>query len=547
MMIIFLGPTITIAEANSILPQAKYLPPVQCGDIIRVLRLQPKIIAIIDGFFQDTAAVWHKELLLALEKGVKVYGASSMGALRAAELADLGMIGVGQIYTAYRSGAINDDDEVAVFHRPAESDYLSVSDAMVNIRATLAEAQSQDIINAETSSALINVAKQQYYKERSLQRALLLLKKNPQYTEALVQFEKWLTSSNFIDQKKQDAIELLTGLATGALQEKKSAQVPVVNRSLYLRNLQFKVMTRPFNAYYDWLPQPEKVLLKGRLLGETYLILKNIAELLAVVDALAEKQQLPLKEKAFANFTYPELSINIDATWLQENDCQLQDAAQLSMRMARIDSLLISADDSLQQEVGTINEFIIKELQFLNIFAKYTHHANDAMALAAYQEEFPADYKLRSIKALLWRFIYGYLKKNNLQPEPAGVQSLSDKFRQNKNLFTTEDMEAWLAVNRLDLPKYHQLIAMESFYLHVIKNHNINALEISCREDIFWLLDAFYVTGLYQHARKIFFNPKLEQVIIQNILSMNIQNKENFLKLLDFDGGLRTLLLMQKI
>ena len=80
-------------------------------------------IAIIDGYFERMAAVWHKEILLALERGIAVWGAASMGALRAAELAPFGMIGVGAIYRAFARGALDADDEVAVAHLPAEHGY----------------------------------------------------------------------------------------------------------------------------------------------------------------------------------------------------------------------------------------------------------------------------------------------------------------------------------------------------------------------------------------------------------------------------------------
>jgi len=46
----------------------------------------------------------HHELLDALEEGVAVFGGASMGALRAAELWQHGMVGVGKIFRAYRDG-----------------------------------------------------------------------------------------------------------------------------------------------------------------------------------------------------------------------------------------------------------------------------------------------------------------------------------------------------------------------------------------------------------------------------------------------------------
>src|SRR5262249_39035557 len=128
--IVFLGPSLSVKEARQILPRAIYFPPVRCGDILRTMRLNPKMIVIIDGFFEHTAAVWHKEILLAIEKGIIVIGASSMGALRAAELYNYGMIGHGKIYEDFKKNILEDDDEVAVMHLSANYHYKAMSDAM---------------------------------------------------------------------------------------------------------------------------------------------------------------------------------------------------------------------------------------------------------------------------------------------------------------------------------------------------------------------------------------------------------------------------------
>jgi hypothetical protein len=57
-----------------------------------------------------------------MEQGVHVFGAASMGALRAAEMHSLGMVGIGTIFQWYRDGKIVADDEVAVRHGPPNSD-----------------------------------------------------------------------------------------------------------------------------------------------------------------------------------------------------------------------------------------------------------------------------------------------------------------------------------------------------------------------------------------------------------------------------------------
>jgi hypothetical protein len=157
--IIFAGPTLTIPGAR---------PPVAVGDVLAATRERGvKRIAIIDGYFERMAAVWHKEILIALERGIAVYGAASMGALRAAELAPFGMIGVGAIYRDFKAGRLVADDEVAVAHLPAEAGYRAVSDALVNLRHGLAAAARARVISAATAKALVELARARFYRERS--------------------------------------------------------------------------------------------------------------------------------------------------------------------------------------------------------------------------------------------------------------------------------------------------------------------------------------------------------------------------------------------
>ena len=116
-------------------------------------------MVLIDGVFTQALSVWHKEILYALERGVAVYGLSSMGALRVAETAAFGAVGVGRIFDGYRSGELTDDDEVAVVHATAEWGYRSLSDAMVNIRASLGAARETGIIDDATHDRLVTLGR----------------------------------------------------------------------------------------------------------------------------------------------------------------------------------------------------------------------------------------------------------------------------------------------------------------------------------------------------------------------------------------------------
>lgn len=168
---VFLGSSLSAEQASKVL-ECQYLPPVQQGDILELLPSKPQAIGIIDGLFGAVPAVWHKEILAALAQGCHVFGASSMGALRAAELHPFGMRGVGQIFEAFRDGILEDDDEVAVSHTSGDYGYRELSVAMVNLRDRLEAAERAQILQQDEARALEAYAKSLFYPERSFQALL---------------------------------------------------------------------------------------------------------------------------------------------------------------------------------------------------------------------------------------------------------------------------------------------------------------------------------------------------------------------------------------
>jgi hypothetical protein len=216
--VVFSGPTLPAAEVTTRIG-AICLPPARQGDLWRAVReLRPAAIGLIDGRFLDVPSVWHREILAALTEGVHVFGAASMGALRAAELDSFGMHGVGQIYTAYRDGVwpdlddvFADDDEVAVIHSPIESGAIPLSDAMVDLRATLAAAAAAGVIDSEASRSLASVMKHLHFPERSFQRMVALAPSVIGASDA-ARLTAWLPSGR-ISQKRCDAIEMLDVMA----------------------------------------------------------------------------------------------------------------------------------------------------------------------------------------------------------------------------------------------------------------------------------------------------------------------------------------------
>lgn len=151
--VVFLGPSLPMAEARAIL-DADFRPPAGQGDVMRALDAAPAAIGLIDGIFKDAPTVRHRELLWALSRGVPVFGAASMGALRAAELAGDGMIGIGLIYRWYRRHPLLPDDAVAVTHTPRALGAQPLSDALIDIRRSLRAAERAGALSRHRARAL---------------------------------------------------------------------------------------------------------------------------------------------------------------------------------------------------------------------------------------------------------------------------------------------------------------------------------------------------------------------------------------------------------
>jgi len=207
---VFLGPTLPVDQARHEL-DAIYLPPVAQGDIFRLVAERPRAIGIVDGYFGAVRSVWHKELLWAMTKGIHLYGSSSMGALRAAETASFGMIGVGKIFQAFHNGTLEDDDEVAVTHLSQECGYKKLSTAMVNVRATVDAAIAKGIVSAASGLEFVRIAKSMFYPERCYESILLRSIQCGVPPSQVESFKAWLPSGE-VDQKASDAIEMLRAI-----------------------------------------------------------------------------------------------------------------------------------------------------------------------------------------------------------------------------------------------------------------------------------------------------------------------------------------------
>lgn len=238
-IVVFLGPSLSLEQARRRL-DATYLPPVAQGDILRVLASAPTAIGIVDGLFDRVPAVWHKEILVALESRVLVAGAASMGALRAAELDGFGMRGIGSIYAQYRSGQLEDDDEVAVAHGDAEFGWRPLSEAMVNVRDHCRRAVAAGVLAPCAAAIVIDRAKRLHYPERRYPRILAEARAAGVPAAEIEPFEAWRRTSG-PGLKARDTMALLAYLARPSARRRAPSPAWRLERTEFLEMLRLEV------------------------------------------------------------------------------------------------------------------------------------------------------------------------------------------------------------------------------------------------------------------------------------------------------------------
>jgi hypothetical protein len=168
----FVGPSLPDREVRALDPDAIILPPAVHGDVYRAASDGARTIVVVDGLFEAVRAIWHKEILWAIDRSCRVIGAASMGALRAAECEAFGMEPVGRIADDYVSGRRTSDGDVAVLHGWAEDGWIALSEPIVNIDATLARLSHHGLLADEEVDGLRCAARSIFYPDRTWARVV---------------------------------------------------------------------------------------------------------------------------------------------------------------------------------------------------------------------------------------------------------------------------------------------------------------------------------------------------------------------------------------
>lgn len=207
MIVVFAGPSVAHLASDR-MAGMEVRPPAACGDLLRAIRQGATAIGLIDGLFEATASVWHKEILFGIAEGVRIAGASSMGALRAAECHIFGMEGVGRVFADYAAGRRTADADVAVLHAPAELGFAPLTLALVNADATIERMETLQHVTTEEASALRDAARSLHYKERTWSAIAAIGASDEARRRRMLD----LAHDDAVDQKARDAEELFERL-----------------------------------------------------------------------------------------------------------------------------------------------------------------------------------------------------------------------------------------------------------------------------------------------------------------------------------------------
>src|SRR5580704_11769643 len=172
---VFCGPSLPPEDRRGF-GAVTFLPPAARGDVERA-SLEFDAILLIDGVFHHELAPSPKECYRAAQR-VRAFGASSMGALRAAECAPYGFLPLGAIACWYSNEVIDGDDEVAMLVHPETHAALTVPS--VNVRYVARLSQRRGLLTKAEAARLIERARAIFYMDRTWEDVVALVPERAQ-------------------------------------------------------------------------------------------------------------------------------------------------------------------------------------------------------------------------------------------------------------------------------------------------------------------------------------------------------------------------------
>ncbi|WP_131735419.1 TfuA-like protein [Actinomadura roseirufa] len=202
---VYVGPTCPASEILQRFPDVVMHPPASHGDFFSSEIRSGDAAVVVDGFYHHRLGLRHKEYLHALDRGVSVIGAASIGALRALELDAFGMRGLGVVYELYRAGVFDGDDAVAVAHED-EAPYSTLSVPLVNLYTAAKAASAVGVLRERDVDEVISALRSEYYPSRTQQRVLHIMRRAG-WPDLADWYERQVADDPLVfDQKRRDCL-----------------------------------------------------------------------------------------------------------------------------------------------------------------------------------------------------------------------------------------------------------------------------------------------------------------------------------------------------
>lgn len=174
---LFVGPTaFGVSNRFFARPDLVMHGPAARGDIAALRgTLSPGAsVALIDGRFGDVPAVTHWEILEMLDAGVRVFGLSSMGAIRAAELYRYGMTPYGSVAQRFVDDLDFPDDEVTMLHSPRPP-YAPISEPLAHLRECVRHLIAHGFLSAEQAGRVTDSLRERWFGDRTWETLIKLV------------------------------------------------------------------------------------------------------------------------------------------------------------------------------------------------------------------------------------------------------------------------------------------------------------------------------------------------------------------------------------
>lgn len=204
---IYSGLSLDEKTAKDILPGARFSRPIRRGDLLGDVRSKFHVVCIIDGAFHHYPAVNCGEIMDALRAGMRIYGSSSMGALRASELDAHGMIGHGKIYEYVKKNPFFRDDYLGQTFEDEAGKLRASSIPYIDLFFRLKPLMEARLLAKREFDRICEFYRELHYTDRNLRVLFQMLDRDFKNSSRLPILKRSLARKT--SQKRDDAMGLL--------------------------------------------------------------------------------------------------------------------------------------------------------------------------------------------------------------------------------------------------------------------------------------------------------------------------------------------------